>query len=84
MKIQVIKDRNLNDYASWPIWTCEPSEFDWQYAQEEHCYIIEGEVTVKGGENTITIVPGDYVIFPQGLKCFWKVHKAIKKHYTFK
>ena len=84
MKIQVIKNKNLEDYKSWPIWTCDPSEFDWEYDQEEHCYIVEGEVTVEGSENTVTAIPGDYVIFPQGLKCFWKVHKAIKKHYTFK
>ena len=84
MKIQVIKNKNLDDYKSWPIWACLPSQFNWEYSEEEHCYIIEGEVTVEGSENTVTIAPGDYVVFPQGLKCFWKVHKAIKKHYRFK
>ena len=84
MKIEIIKNKNLDDYTAWPIWTCEPSEFDWEYPEEEHCYVIEGEVTVEGSENTVAIVPGDYVVFPKGLKCFWRVHKPIKKHYTFK
>ena len=84
MKIEIIKGKNIEDYTSWGIWGCDSSEFDWEYAEEEHCYIVEGEVTVKGSENTVKIVPGDYVIFPKGLKCFWKVIKPIKKHYTFK
>ena len=69
---------------SWPIWECEPSKFDWEYTEEEHCFIIEGNVTVKGTENTVNIKSGDYVIFPKGLKCNWEVHESIKKYYTFK
>ena len=83
MKIQIIKNKNLDAYRSWPIWGCDPSEFSWEYDQEEHCYVLEGEVTVEGSENTVDIIPGDYVIFPKGLKCVWRVNKAIKKHYAF-
>ena len=46
MKIKVIKNKKLSDFQSWPIWKCEPSKFDWEYTQEEHCFIIEGEVKV--------------------------------------
>ena len=84
MKIQIIKKRKLSDYDDWPIWRCEKSKFDWQYNQEEHCYIIKGRVTVKGSHNTVDIIPGDYVIFPKNLKCVWDVHEPIKKYYTFK
>ena len=70
MKIMIIKNKNIDDYKTWPMWTCEPSKFDWEYTKEEHCYIIEGEVIVEGSENTVRAIPGDYVIFPQGLKCF--------------
>ena len=84
MKIEVIKNKNIKDYISWGIWTCDSSEFEWEYSEEEHCYIIEGEVTVEGSENTVDIIAGDYVIFPKGLKSFWRVKKPIKKHYTFK
>jgi len=84
MKIQVLKNKNSEEYESWPIWECEPSKFDWEYAEEEHCYIIQGDVTVATNQNTIRIRTGDYVIFPKGLKCNWEVHKSIKKYYTFK
>ena len=84
MKIQVIKNKKQSDFESWSIWTCEPSTFDWEYDQEEHCYIIDGYVTVISKNNAITIRSGDYVIFPKGLRCIWKVHSSIKKHYIFK
>ena len=84
MKIVIEKNKSIDDYGNWPIWSCELSSFEWEYDQEEHCLIIEGEVTVIGSENTVRIVPGDYVIFPKGLKCIWEVHKPIRKHYTFK
>ena len=84
MKIKIIKNKRLSDFQTWPIWSCEPSKFDWEYEQEEHCFIIDGKVTVIGPKNIVNIEPGDYVIFPKGLQCIWEVHKSIKKHYTFK
>jgi len=69
---------------SWPIWTCEPSEFPWTYDAEETCYILEGQVTVTpdGGE-PVTVGEGDMVTFPEGMSCTWKVTRPIRKHYTF-
>ena len=32
--------------TSWSIWTCEASEFDWEYSENESCYLLEGEVQV--------------------------------------
>ena len=84
MKIEIFKNKNLADFKPWPIWSCEKSEFDWEYSQEEHCFIIEGSVTVIGSDNTVEISKGDYVIFPKGLKCTWNVSKPIRKYYIFK
>ena len=84
MKIQIFKNKNLSDFKSWPIWECQPSTFNWEYSEEEHCYIIEGDVTVIENGNIVHIKKGDYVIFPKGLKCNWEVHKAFKKYYIFK
>ena len=67
----------------WPTWECEPSEFDWHYDQEECCYILEGEVTVTTADEEVCIGTGDYVSFPAGLDCTWKVSKPIRKHYKF-
>ena len=83
MRIKVIKNKQLSNFKSWPVWTCQPSQFDWEYEQEEHCFVCEGRATIKGLENTVTITAGDYVIFPKGLSCVWEVHNSIKKHYTF-
>jgi len=84
MKIIIKKNKNVESYQSWPTWTCEISKFDWEYTQEEHCFIIEGKVKVTGMDDVVIISKGDYVIFPKGLKCHWEVTKPIKKYYDFK
>ena len=66
-----------------PIWECKPSEFDWAYTEKETCLILEGDVTVTDGKNSVSFGPGDCVIFPVDLECTWKVKKAVKKHYNF-
>ena len=68
---------------SWPIWTCEISEFDWEYDDKESCYLLEGEVVVSTSLETVKFSSGDFVVFPKGLKCRWKVIKPVRKHYTF-
>ena len=69
---------------SKPTWGCEVSEFDWYYDSEETCLIIEGEVVVSHAAGEVSINAGDYVVFPKGLSCVWKVTKPVKKHYIFR
>ncbi len=66
---------------SWPIWTCQPSTFDWQYDQPEVCYLLEGKVTVSTSDGQVDFGAGDLVSFPAGLKCTWQVVEAVRKHY---
>ncbi len=68
---------------TWSSWSCEPSEFDWEYADQETAYIKQGRVTVvdQGGETEIKA--GDLVTFPKGMKCRWIVHEPIRKVYRF-
>ncbi len=71
---------------SWPTWSCDVSEFDWEYTQTEKCLILDGQVTVTDDPDTgqsVSFGPGDYVILPKGLKCYWKVTSPVKKHYDF-
>tara|TARA_Y100001970_G_scaffold259668_1_gene340922 strand:+ start:1987 stop:2241 length:255 start_codon:yes stop_codon:yes gene_type:complete len=84
MKIKIIKNKNQSDYNHWSIWKCSPSRFDWQYDQEEHCFIIKGNVIVNTDTESVHIESGDYVIFPKGLKCYWDVKESIEKYYKFK
>ena len=69
--------------TTWPIWSCEVSEFDWEYGAEESCLLLEGEVEVSSEFESVRFSAGDYVIFPKGLKCRWKVTKPVRKHYSF-
>ena len=71
------------EIKSWPIWTCDVSEFDWEYSEQESCLLLEGEVEVSSDFETVKFSAGDYVVFPRGLKCRWKVTKAVRKHYSF-
>ena len=71
------------DIKHWPIWTCEISEFDWEYDEQESCYLLEGEVEVVSDHETVQFSSGDYVVFPKGLKCRWKVKSPVRKHYSF-
>ena len=77
---QVLKDHGVSD---WPIWTKEPSTFDWHYAAAETCYFLTGEVVVSAGGDEVRMGAGDFVMFPKGLKCTWHVKQAVRKHYQF-
>ncbi len=69
---------------SWPVWSCEVSEFPWTYDQREICYILEGEVIVTPEEGApIELSSGDLVVFPTGMRCRWDVVKPVRKHYRF-
>ena len=87
MKVEVIKlsesEISEQNILKWPIWSCEVSEFDWKYSDEEACLLLEGEVEVSSEFEAIRFSAGDYVIFPKGLKCRWKVTKPVRKHYSF-
>ena len=76
-------DQEIAVCKGWPTWSCEPSKFDWAYTQTETCLILEGEVTVSDGTDSVSFGVGDYVVFPNGLECVWEVTKAVRKHYDF-
>lgn len=68
---------------TWPIWTKEVSTFDWFYDDQETCYFLEGEVTVRAEEGEVSFGKGDLVTFPKGLACTWQIKKPVRKHYSF-
>jgi uncharacterized cupin superfamily protein len=75
------KELEAMGVASWPIWTCEPSTFDWEYDEPEVCYLLAGKVTVRTPEGEVRFGQGDLVEFPAGLRCAWRVAEAVRKHY---
>lgn len=67
----------------WPIWTKGVSTFDWYYDETEKCYFLEGKVIVQTDDGEVEIKKGDFVTFPIGLKCVWKILEPVRKHYKF-
>ena len=76
-----IKAKGIHD---WPTWEAGVSEFDWTYDAEEHAYVLSGKVIVSTMDEEVVIEAKDYVVFPKGLSCRWKVIEPIRKHYLFK
>ena len=75
---------NRMNVFSWPIWTKEVSKFDWSYDSQEQCYFLEGDVLLETSDGQkYEFGKGDFVTFPEGLKCVWNVRKPVKKHYKF-
>ena len=72
------------DVFSWPVWEKEVSTFDWHYDETESCYILKGRVRVEPAEGeAVEFGPGDFVVFPEGMDCVWKVSEPVRKHYRF-
>ncbi|MHC4445528.1 MAG: cupin domain-containing protein [Planctomycetota bacterium] len=86
MKPQITKptEEQKQTAQSWPIWSKEASEFPWSYDEQETCLILDGEVTIinEDGEQ-FNFAAGDWVVFPQGMQCTWKINKDVRKHYNF-
>jgi uncharacterized cupin superfamily protein len=75
-------DQEKKEAENWPIWEKEKSEFPWEYDVNETCLILEGDVIVTNEEGEdFNFGKGDYVTFPKGLKCTWKINKDVRKHY---
>ena len=67
----------------WPVWSHAADTFNWAYTQTETCLLIEGEVMVSDGANSVSFAAGDYVVFPVDLECTWDIKKAVRKYYNF-
>ncbi|MBM2814566.1 MAG: protein of unknown function cupin 3 [Ignavibacteria bacterium] len=87
MKIQIEKlseeEITRRGIRKWSIWEKEVSEFDWFYDEQEQCLFLEGRVIVSSSLGDVEIRKGDFVTFPEGLQCVWKVLEPVRKHYYF-
>lgn len=76
-------DEEVAEMKTCPIWEKEVSEFPWTYDDKETCLVLEGKVIVTTCTQRVSFGAGDFVIFPGGLSCTWKVEEPIRKHYKF-
>lgn len=83
-KISQPTPQQIKAAENWGIWEKEVSEFPWEYDAQETCYILEGEADVVEADGAVAhFGVGDWVVFPAGLKCTWKITQPIKKKYSF-
>ena len=82
-KIKKPSKREIAEAKNWTIWEKEKSEFPWEYDTKETCLILKGKASVETPEGEVEFGEGDYVEFPKGLECKWKIKEKIKKHYNF-
>jgi len=75
--------QEIEEAKKWPIWEKSPSEFPYEYDENETCLILEGKAEVKSENQAVTFQKGDLVIFPKGLVCDWHIKEKIRKHYKF-
>jgi uncharacterized cupin superfamily protein len=84
MQIEVRKptEEEMKMAESWPIWKKEISEFPWEYGEKETCLILKGraEVETEDGEKA-EFGAGDWVAFPSGMRCTWRIKEDLEKHY---
>ena len=86
IKIEKLDERTVSEKGikNWPIWEKEISSFDWHYDSIEECLLLEGSVEVEMPDgDTVKFGAGDFVTFPKGLSCRWRVIRPVKKHYSF-
>lgn len=86
MKIEVRKptEEEKGMAQDWPLWKKDVSEFEWSYDGKETCFIIRGRAEVEGDDgDRVVFGAGDWVVFPAGLKCTWRIMEDLEKRYRF-
>jgi len=87
IKVEKLKPEELKKKGvfSWPIWQKEVSHFNWHYDSIEECYFLKGQVSIETEDGeSVNFGEGDFVTFPKGLSCTWKVKEPVRKHYNFR
>ncbi|MGB7686378.1 MAG: cupin domain-containing protein [Solirubrobacterales bacterium] len=62
------------------VWHCTPGVFMLTHPGETIC-LVEGRATItpEDGGEPVTVVPGEVVFLPEGLRARWEVHETVKK-----
>jgi uncharacterized protein len=71
--------RSEDDKLYNGVWHCTPGVFMLTHPGETIC-LVEGRATItpEGGE-PVTVVPGEVVFLPEGMRARWEVHETVKK-----
>ena len=86
MSIEVRKptEEELRIAEKWPTWVKKISEFSWSYFEKETCLILKGKAEVETSDGQkVEFEEGDFVTFPSGIDCIWRIKEPIEKKYNF-
>ena len=80
----VTLSRSSDSMLATGLWDCTAGTFTWIFNTEETVLIVEGEVRVKEGAITRTLVPGTVAYFPRGVETIWEVPNYVKKAFILR
>jgi hypothetical protein len=72
------------DMRGWDVWEKDASESECSYTMEEHCFVERGSARIIHRGATLDVREGDYVVFPVGMTCTWKVAGPLGVRYAFR
>jgi uncharacterized cupin superfamily protein len=75
--------RSHDNSAESGIWECiGPTQFVWQYVQDETIHVLEGSAEVEYLGKKFTLKAGDSTSFAAGTSANWVVRERIRKTWT--
>lgn len=77
-------ERDRRGVQAWDVWEKDASESEWSYTVEEHCFVERGSARIIHHGATLDVREGDYVVFPVGMTCTWKVPGPLTVRYAFR
>lgn len=84
IKVRKPSEEEIKMTEAWSTWNKDVSEFSWSYNEKETCLILSGRAEVEGEDGEKSMFgTGDWVVFPAGLKCTWRIIEPIEKKYRF-
>lgn len=64
------------------VWECTEGHFTaFREVASEKCHIISGRITIKDGQQSRDLGPGDFLVMPLGWRGEWTVHERVRKLY---
>ena len=73
---------NLEEFLTGPSGRVKNLNFPGRIQYRNHVIYWKVRFEVNTETGTIFFGKGDYVVFPKGISCTWKVLEPVKKHYT--
>jgi uncharacterized protein len=68
--------------ATAGFWACDVGRYEFVFDYDEFIYLIDGEMTVRLGDQSWPMRAGDTAHFPQGVTVIWEVTRRVTKYFV--